>query len=329
MHGPGLDRVRGRERTVGPAGGRRARLPRGRRRRARRRGGRRPQRPSLAGTSRLQPRAGAARRGRRASRADQARPAQPRLARRGDCAVLERPPLRLPHRLRRVGGPPVSRLRDGARPLGARPAHRRPAGHSRREGRSGCAGRPRRHRGGDRSRDRGGGRSRRLGPRRPRGGAASLPGLRRAGASQDPLQDGHLAAGQLPRRAAVRGRRPRLGPHRAGVPRHAVAHRRSQRGGTGPGDRVDPPAGVSRSSASRSSRTTASSGTGHAANTTSTIRRRPRRCAAPASRGCPISIAATARSSRSGRRRCCATCCGWSATRRARQPASRGTAWSR
>ena len=137
--------------------------------------------------------------------------------------MLERPPLRLPHRLRRLGGAPVPRLRDGARPLGARPAQRRSAGR-RRRGRQTAA--------------------RHARPRRPRGGPAPLPHLRRAGPAQDPLQDGHLAAGQLPRRAAVRGRRPRPGPHRAGVPRHAVAHRRAQRGGARAGDGVDPPAGV-------------------------------------------------------------------------------------
>ena len=81
------------------------------------------------------PRAAAARRRRRAPRPDPARPAQPRLARRRDGAVLERPPLRLPRRLRRLGGAPVPRLRDGARPLGARAAREAPAG------RGGAAGR--------------------------------------------------------------------------------------------------------------------------------------------------------------------------------------------
>ena len=218
--GPGLDRIRGRERAVGPAGGRRARLPRGGRRGARRRGGRRPQRPRPAAGPRLEPRAAAARRRRRAPRPDPARPAQPRLARRRDGAVLERPPLRLPHRLRRLGRAPVSRLRDRARPLGARPAQRRRAG-----------------------RGEGDGALRRPAPPTSKRRCATT-GSPPSRAAQDPLQDGHLAAGQLPRRAAVRGRRPRPRPHRAGVPRHAVAHRRPQRGGARPGDGVDPPAGV-------------------------------------------------------------------------------------
>ena len=219
-HGPGLDLLGGRQRAVGSAGGRRARLPRGGGGRAGRGRRGRAQRPLRGGHAGDQPRPGAARRRRRAPRPHPARPAQPGLARLRDGAVLERPPLRVPHRLWGVRGAPVSGLRDGARPVGARPSR------------------------GRRARRRGGGRRR--GARGPRGGPAPLPRLRRGGPAQDPLQDGHLAAGQLPRRPAVRGGRPRHGPHRACVHRHALAHRRSERGGARPGDGVDPPAGVPR-----------------------------------------------------------------------------------
>ena len=98
-------------------------------------GGDRAQRPRRLGDARRESRPAAAGRRRRPPRPDPARPAQPGLARRRDGAVLERPPLRLPHRLRRLGGAPVPRLRDRARPLGARPARRRGAGRGGRSGR--------------------------------------------------------------------------------------------------------------------------------------------------------------------------------------------------
>ena len=81
------------------------------------------------------------------------------------------------------------------------------------------------------------------------------------------------------------------------------------------------------SSRPRSSRTTASCATGRAASTTSTTRRRPRRCAARAWKGCRTCTAATATGPRSGRRRRCAICCGWPATP-PRETAWRWTTWS-
>ena len=54
---------------------------------------------------------------------------------------------------------------------------------------------------------------------------AQLPRLRRAWALQDPLQDGHLAPVELPRRAALRGHGHRPRPAGAGVRRHALKDR--------------------------------------------------------------------------------------------------------
>ena len=140
------------------------------------------------------------------------RPPSPRAARQADALraggrVGRRargPPLRAAARLRRRRGEPVPRVRDARR-------HDPPAAAGRRHARAG---------------------GHQLHPRAEQGDP------------EGDVQDGHLHAPELLRRADLRGGRARPRVRRSLLHAHLVAHRRRRRRGRRRGDRAAPPQGV-------------------------------------------------------------------------------------
>ena len=126
------------------------------------------------------------------------------------------------------------------------------------------------------------------------------------------VQDGHLHAPELLRRADLRGRRPRSRVRRSLLHAHLVAHRRRRRRGDRRGDRPAAPEGVRDAEPpTRTTSTAAASISGGAtANTTSST---PRRCSSCSTRRAAVSTASSRSTpgwwtTRTGGSRRCAVC---------------------